>query len=74
MPKPQDMSVARQARAKRKLTTPNVKDGRCIDQSIVESEERWKHTGEPKQYVRYLHVTKGWRTRLLMPIYRLVRR
>ena len=60
------LSLKRQLRANRKLTTKGVKDGRCLDQEILDIGQ-WS-SGEVKQAVRYLHVTKGWRTRVLPPL------
>ena len=63
-------SLKRQARAKRKLTVKGTPDGRCIHQEMIQVGTYF--SGEPKFMVKYLHVTKGWRTRILQPIHRRV--
>lgn len=61
--------IQRQHRAKRKLTgnTPGVKDRMCIQQEIYDV-GTWP-SGQPMQRVKYLHITKGWRDRLLPPLH-----
>lgn len=63
------LSIKRQQRAERKVigTTKGVKDRNCIRQELIEI-ATWP-SGEPMQKVRYLHVTKGWRERVLPPLH-----
>ncbi len=62
-----NISEKRRERANKKVTTKGERDGRCLHQSIHDV-GKWA-TGEVKQMIRYYHVTKGWRTRVLPPIY-----
>lgn len=67
---PNDVSLERQARSRRKLTGSNeqngVKDRNCIKQTITDI-GFWP-SGQVMQMIRYLHVTKGWRERVLPPL------
>lgn len=61
------LSKKRQDRANRHMTSKGQVDGRCLPGSI-EDVGFWP-SGQVKQRVTYLHVTKGWRTRLLPPLF-----
>jgi hypothetical protein len=65
-----NISIKRQQRAERKLTGGPVangeKDRNCVHQQI-EDIGVWP-SGQVKQRIRYLHVTKGWRERVLPPL------
>lgn len=61
-----NISLKRQARSKRKVTVKGTEQGRCIHQSVQEVGQ-WP-SGQPMHRVRYYHVTKGWRERLLRPL------
>jgi hypothetical protein len=65
-----ELSLKRQQRAERQVTSKGVKDGRCIGQEMTDV-GTWP-SGQPKQVVEYLHVTKGRRTRLLPPLFNTV--
>ncbi len=64
------LSLKRQARANREATgnaTANgTRDRNCIRQKITDI-GFWP-SGQVMQRVRYLHVTKGWRERILPPL------
>lgn len=65
----QNISIKRQERAKRNVTgtMPGVKDRKCINQEIYD-DGVWP-SGQQMQRVKYLHITKGWRDRLLPPLH-----
>jgi hypothetical protein len=65
-----EKSIKRQQRSERKLTgnvmSNGVKDRNCIKQTI--KDVGFWPSGQVMQQVRYLHVTKGWRERILPPL------
>lgn len=65
-----ELSLKRQQRSERQVTSKGVKDGRCLDQKFTDV-GIWP-SGQPMQVVEYLHVTKGWRRRLLPPLFNTV--
>ena len=68
---PNERSEKRRQRAERKATGSRESNGtpdrNCIRQEITDVGV-WP-SGQPMQRIRYLHVTKGWRDRLLPPAF-----
>lgn len=62
-----ELSLKRQQRAARTETVKGMPDGRCIKQDVRDV-GLWP-SGQVMQRVEYLHVTKGWRSRLLPPAF-----
>lgn len=64
----ENISIQRQERTKRNVTgrTKHVKDRMCVSQDIYDI-GLWP-SGQVMQRIKYLHITKGWRDRLLPPL------
>lgn len=64
----ENISIKRQERSRRNITggTKGVKDRKCIQQEIIDI-GTWP-SGQPMQKIRYLHITRGWKERLLPPL------
>jgi hypothetical protein len=69
MPGESSISIQRQERTKRHITakTKGTPDGKCVHQDS-EVIGKWP-SGQDMIKIKYLHVTKGWRERVLPPVF-----